>query len=68
VWVLETKGSGAARKGVARLWNVFKKQVLYIPGIAVANDLDLDALAKDGLEDVLNKILVHPALHLAHPV
>ncbi len=39
----------------------------YVPRVAVANDLDLNALGQDSLEDVLDEVLIHPALHLAHP-
>lgn len=39
-----------------------------IPGIAVANDLDLDGLADDCLKDILNEGFVHPTFHLPHPI
>ena len=42
-------------------------EVSHLPGIAVTNDLDLDVLSEDGLENALDKILIHPSLHLAHP-
>lgn len=38
-----------------------------IPRVTVADDLDLDSLAKDGRKDSLDEGLVHPAFHFTHP-
>lgn len=46
-------------KGRGSCWN--------LPGVAVADDLDLDSLAEDRGEEVLDEVLVHPSFHFAHP-
>jgi hypothetical protein len=38
-----------------------------LPRVAVADDLDLNILTEQGREDVLDEVLIHPRLHLAHP-
>lgn len=37
------------------------------PRVAVSNDFDLNSFGKKGREDVLDEVLIHPTLHLAHP-
>jgi hypothetical protein len=44
-----------------------KEKKYNVPGITVADNLDLNIGRKDSLEDVLNEVLVHPTLHLTHP-
>ena len=38
-----------------------------LPGVLVANNLDIDGLVRAGTEHALDEVLVHPWLKLAHP-
>lgn len=38
-----------------------------LPGVLVADDLDIDVLGRGTHEDALDKILVHPRFKLTHP-
>lgn len=38
-----------------------------LPGVLVANNLDIDGLVGAGTEDTLDEVLVHPRLKLTHP-
>ncbi len=38
-----------------------------LPGVLIADDLDVDSLAGGGEENTLDEVLVHPRLKLTHP-
>jgi hypothetical protein len=38
-----------------------------IPGVLIANDLDVDLLSSGRHEHTLDEVLVHPGLELTHP-